>query len=377
MNHKLLVSGLLAVVFFSLASAQAQNNGGGSSGVDKNAAAATGTGAGAHFDQTLNEQVGSMRFIGKVVVAGGQLPWDPIPVVVNCDGKVKYYTLTDKKGGFGISASSRESEGVRSARDPKHVDPSQFVGCKVSAVLEGFQSTVVTIANGSIMDSPDLGTITLSQDARATGSVVSATIATAQPEALKELEKAQADEINRNFGSAKKHLQRALSIDPKIAEAWYHLGKLEEKDKPQEALEAFKKSAACDPKYIPPYEHIAALAATQQRWQDVADAANHALELNPAGTPQIWYFSAVGNYNIGANGLAETSALNALAMDPNHIAAPKTEDQLAVILAKRGAYAEALEHLRHYLVYASAGSEADLVKQQIAQLEKVLPKSAK
>jgi hypothetical protein len=64
-------------------------------------------------------------------------------------------------------------------------------------------------------------------------------------------------------------------------------------------------------------------------------------------------------------------------MDPNHLAAPKTEDQLAVILAKRGAYAEALAHLRHYLVYASTGSEAELVKQQIAQLEKVLPKDSK
>jgi tetratricopeptide (TPR) repeat protein len=231
--------------------------------------------------------------------------------------------------------------------------------------------------NGSIMDSPDLGTITLSQDARATGSVVSATIATAQPEALKELEKAQADEINKNFGSAKKHLQKAISIDPKIAEAWYHLGKIEEKDKPQEALEAFRKSAACDPKYIPPYERIAALEAAQQKWQEVADAANHALQLNPAGTPQIWYYSAVGNYNIDANGQAETSALNALAMDPNHLAAPKTEDQLAVILARRGAYAEALEHLRNCQTYIHSGADADLIKLQIAQLEKVLSKDAK
>jgi tetratricopeptide (TPR) repeat protein len=375
MNLKLLVAGLLTVTFLPMANLQAQNTAAGGS-ADWNPAAMTGTGSGAQFDQVFNQQVGSMRFVGKVVVAGGQLPWDPIPVVVNCDGKVKYYTLTDKKGGFGIESSARESEATRSARDPKHVNPAEFVGCKVSAVLEGFQSTTVTIMNGSIMDNPDIGTITLSQDARATGSVVSATIATAQPEALKEMEKAQADEMNKSFGSAKKHLQKAVSIDPKIAEAWYHLGKLEEKDKPQEALEAFKKSAACDPKYIPPYEHIASLAATQQRWQDVADAANHALELNPAGTPQIWYFSAVGNYNIGANGLAETSALNALAMDPNHLAAPKTEDQLAVILAKRGAYAEALAHLRHYLVYASAGPEADLVKQQIAQLEKVVSKTA-
>jgi tetratricopeptide (TPR) repeat protein len=376
MNHKLLASGLLTLALFSLASVEAQNSGG-ASGADKNPEAMTGTGAGAHFDQTLNQQVGSIRFVGKVVVAGGQLPWDPIPVVINCNGQTRAYTFADKKGQFNIQPSPMESEAVRSARDPKHVNPAEFVGCKVSAVLEGFQSTTVTIMNGSIMDSPDLGTITLSQDARATGSVVSATIATAQPEALKELEKAQADEINKNFGSAKKHLQKAISIDPKIAEAWYHLGKIEEKDKPQEALEAFRKSAACDPKYIPPYERIAALEAAQQKWQEVADAANHALQLNPAGTPQIWYYSAVGNYNIDANGQAETSALNALAMDPNHLAAPKTEDQLAVILARRGAYAEALEHLRNCQTYIHSGADADLIKLQIAQLEKVLSKDAK
>jgi tetratricopeptide (TPR) repeat protein len=203
--------------------------------------------------------------------------------------------------------------------------------------------------------------------------------------------------MDKNFGSAKKHLQKAVSIDPQLAEAWYHLGKLEEKDKPQDALNAFNKAAQADPKYIPPYQYIAAVSAEQaadpkftspdpkiptpaaikKKWQDVVDATNHALQLNPAGSPAIWYFSALGNYSVGDKDLAETAALNALSMDPDHKAAPKTEDELAVIQAARGKYKEALGHLRNCLTYLPPGPEADLVKKQVAQLEKVVPPTAK
>jgi tetratricopeptide (TPR) repeat protein len=243
------------------------------------------------------------------------------------------------------------------------------------------------------MDNPDIGTITLRQDPRATGSIVSTTLASAPGDALKELERAQADEMDKNFGSAKKHLQKAVSIDPQLAEAWYHLGKLEEKDKPQDALNAFNKAAAPDPKYIPPYEHIAAISAGQaadpkftspdpkiptpaaikKKWQDVVDATNHALQLNPAGSPAIWYFNALGNVNIGDKELAETSALQALSLDPGHKAAPKTEQLLAVIQAGRGKYADALGHLRNCLTYLPPGADIDLVKKQVAQLEKIVP----
>jgi tetratricopeptide (TPR) repeat protein len=104
-------------------------------------------------------------------------------------------------------------------------------------------------------------------------------------------------------------------------------------------------------------------------------ATGKALELDPTGTPQIWYFNAVGNLNLGAKDVAETSAEKALAMDPSHLA-PNTEQLLAVILAGRGEYAAALMHLRNCLTYTPAGPNADVMKQQVAQLEKVVPQSA-
>jgi hypothetical protein len=370
MKLNLLFTGILTTFCMAWGNLQAA-----AQSADNNPAATSGLGTDANFAQTLNQQVGGMRFVGKVVVAAGKLPWDPIPVAVICDGKTRLNTVTDRKGEFNIQASARASEAVETKRDPKRVSPAEFVGCKVRAILDGFDSTTVTIANGSIMDSPDLGTITLRQNELAKGTTLSSTTASAPAEALKEFEKAHGDALDKHVDSARRHLQKAVSIDPQFAEAWYQLGKLEETDKPQDALTAYTKAAETDAKFISPYERIAAVAAVQKRWQDVVDATEHALQLNPAGTPQIWYFSAVGNYNLGHANVAETNAETSLSMDPSHVA-PNTEQLLAVIQAGRGDYRDALDHLRHCLTYTAPGPNADLMKQQVAQLEKVVPQKA-
>jgi tetratricopeptide (TPR) repeat protein len=231
----------------------------------------------------------------------------------------------------------------------------------------------VTIANRTIEDDPSIGTIMLTRDERAAGSSVSWTTESAPPDALKEFEKAHNEDLEKHFDSARHHLQKAVSIDPKFAEAWYHLGQVEQlENSAQEALSAYEKAAAADPSYIPPYEPIAELSALQKNWQAVVDATNQALKLDPAGTPQIWYFNAVGNLNLGNRKQAETSAETSLSMDPSH-RAPNTEQLLAVILAGRGDYSGALEHLRHCLTYMPPGPNLDVVRQQIAQLEKVVP----
>jgi hypothetical protein len=56
-------------------------------------------------------------------------------------------------------------------------------------------------------------------------------------------------------------------------------------------------------------------------------------------------------------------------VDPSHVA-PNTEQLLAVVLARRGDYAGAIEHLKSNLTYTPPGPNAALIKQQIAELEK-------
>jgi len=371
MKIQLLIAAILSLSCVSLTGMQAQISPSTGSNAGGPESAST-VGKDARFGQLMNQQTGSMQFFGKVAMVAGKLPWDPIPVVVTCGDTARYNTVADAKGGFYIVSANRSSELSPEKKDPNHAAPSELVGCSVSAVVDGFTSTRLTIANRTLEDDPSLGTITLTRDERSSGSSVSLTTESAPADALKEFDKAHSDDLEKHFDSARHHLQKAVSIDPKFAEAWYHLGQLEEKDNPQDALAAYEKAAAADPSYISPYEPIAELSALQKNWQAVTDATNQALKLNPAGTPQIWYFNAVGNLNLGNRQQAETSAESSLSMDPSH-RAPNTEQLLAVMLAGRGEYAGALEHLRHCLTYMPPGPNVDVVKQQIAQLEKVVP----
>ena len=374
MTRKLSAIVLLALVFSLSANAQicTKDN----APASPNTEAISGIGQYANLTQTASHQHGSIYFVGKVVVEGGQLPWDAIPVVVNCNGATRYHTQTDSKGSFRIelAATSREVAGAKP--DPNNLAPVQLAGCQVRADLEGFQSSKVTIANSTILGNPDIGTISLHIEEGATGSAISTTTASAPKDALKDFDKAHVEEIANHPESAQKDLEKAVRVDPQFAEAWYQLGKIEEAAKPQDAMNAFSKAAAADPFFISPYQHIAALSAQQKKWRDVVDATGHALKLDPDGTPQLWYLNAVGNYNLGHTDVAETSARTSLAMDPSH-EAPNTEQLLAVMLAARRDYPGALEHLRNCLTYMPPGPNADMIKQQVAQLEKIVTKASK
>lgn len=376
MKFKLFIAGFAEIALSAAVFAQAGGGAAaaGAANATKGPEMTSGVGKYANFDQELAHQHGGMYFSGKVAVDGGTLPWDPIPVVVDCDGVVKYNTQTDVKGGFTIESAGRitTTSEIAPQVGAKPASASQFVGCQVKASLAGFRSSVVTIANGSIMDNPDIGIITLHLDEHASGYGVSPTTTTASKDALKKFDKARTESTSNNLDSAQHDLEKAVQIDPKFAEAWYQLGKLQQKTKPQDALASFEKAVAADPQFVPPYEPIAELAATQKKWQEVTDAADHYLKLDPAGTAQIWYYSAVGNFNLGKRDVAEESAKKALAMDPRHLQAPNTEQLLAVILASQGELTDALNHLRNCLTYTPAGPNADLMKQQIAQLEKAI-----
>ena len=309
-------------------------------------------------------------FGGKVAVAGGTLPWDPIAVTVNCSGTDKYTVDADAKGQFVI-APTVPAGSAPSAPDSRPHFSSELIGCTVSAFLPGFDSSTVTIANRNLHDSPDIGVITLKPEFGAEGAALSSTTAAAPKEAMKNFEKARADWFDKKPDRAQKDLEKAVQIYPQFAEAWYQLGKLQQSAKSPDAAASFNKAVAADPKFAAPYEHLAQIAAVSQKWDDLLSATSHELELNPRGTTWAWYYNAVANYNLGKKDAAEASAKKALAMDPQHTV-PYTEQLLAVLLAGHGDYAGALEHLRNALTYIPPGPSADLIKQQISQLEGAL-----
>ena len=355
---------ITAALLLVATSIYAQTNPGGTADPELS----SGFGKKANYDQLQGHQHGSMAFVGKVAVVGGPLPWDPIPVVVLCNGQTRYNTRADLKGLFRIEAEAASSEVAPGAPNAKRMVPADLIGCNVRAALEGFSSSAVTIANRNMLDDPNIGTITLKREDTSAGAAVSTTTASAPKDATKAFEKARTELLDGKADRAQKDLEKAVQVYPQFAEAWYQLGRIQEVSKKGDAEGSYTKAIAADPKFVLPYQQLAPMAAQAGKWKELVEYTSHELELNPRGNPQTWYYNALGNVKTGKMDVAEVSAEKALAMDPLHTA-PNTEQLLAVILVSKRDYAGALKHLRSSLTYVPPGPNADVIKQQVAQLE--------
>jgi tetratricopeptide (TPR) repeat protein len=309
--------------------------------------------------------------LGKLAVEGGHLPWRPLLVSVDCKGTVVNSTQTDLQGRFVIMFTNTHGM-PGTPQDAQRQMETQYEGCTVQGVLAGFRSSAVTITQRNLRDEPNLSPIMLSPEGRESGTEVSSTSATAPGNAMKAFEKARSEWLEQKTEAAQRDLEKAVALYPAFAEAWMQLGSIQETSDAKAARESFSKALAADPKYILPYEQLAALAAREEKWADTVANTTHALQLDPAGTPQIWYYDALANFQLGKTDESQVSAQKALAIDPRH-SVPNTEQLLAVILARKGDYAGALEHLRNCLTYLPPGANTDMVKQQIAQLAPKVP----
>jgi Tfp pilus assembly protein PilF len=318
-------------------------------------------------DMTNQARAGG-ALLGKMAVEGEPLPWEPLLITVTCSGKVIYTTQSDAKGNFGIVGLTVPGDASKQGDSERQME-TKLEGCLVQGDVPGFHSTTITLTQHNLRDDPNLGTIMISRIGRDLATTVSSTTDTAPPNAIKSFEKARAKMIERDPDGAQKELQKTVQVDPKFAEAWLQLGKLQETSDPKAAGNSFAKAAAADPEFVLPYEQLAVLAAQSSNWPEVLDNTNHVIQLYPEGTPEVWYMNALANYQLGKPDIAEASANKSLALDPRHTV-QNTEQLLAVILAGKGDYVDAIEHLQSCLKYVPPGPNADLLKQQIAQLAK-------
>ncbi len=311
--------------------------------------------------------------LGKLVLEGEPLPWQPMLVSVDCKGSIVNLTQTDLQGKFVITfTTTHGTPGAPS--DAQRQMETQYEGCIVRGSVAGFRSSAVTITVHSLRDDPNIGTITLSPEGRGGGTELSTTSQAAPSNAMKAFEKAREEWLAQNADGAEKNLKKAVQAYPAFAQAWLQLGELQETSDPQAARNSFSQALTADPKFVLPYEQLAALAVQGEKFQEALDNTNRALELDPAGTPQLWYYDALAKFQLGKTDEANVSASKGLAIDPRH-SVPNTEQLLAVILARKADYAAAVQHLKNCLTYLPAGPQADLVKQQIAQLETKVPAS--
>ena len=306
--------------------------------------------------------------LGKLSVEGETLPWEPLLVNVTCNGKLAYTTETDAKGNFGIVSVTLPGALGKQGDSQRQME-THFEGCLVQGAVPGFRSTTITITRRMLVDQPVIGAITLSRIGSDAPTTLSRTTETASPKAIKSFEKARGEMLQHDSDGAQRDLKKAVQTDPGFAEAWLQLGKLQQASAPQAARDSFSKALAADPKFVIPYQQLAFLAAQSGDWKEVTDDTNHVAELLPEGTAESWYLNALANYQLAKPDVAEASAVKSLALDPKH-SILNTEQLLAVILAGKGDFSGALEHLRSSLAYVPPGPNSDLLKQQIAQLER-------
>jgi tetratricopeptide (TPR) repeat protein len=334
-----------------------------------------------------------LYFSGKVVLEDGTPPPDPVTIERVCGSVPRAEAYTDSKGRFDFQmgqeigvmqdASQASMSGPGGLPSPPQYPVNtpnanfnrggadyRLMGCELRASLPGYRSDTINLSGRRAFDNPNVGTIVLHRLSNVEGSVISMTSLAAPKDARKAYEKAR-EELKKNKpAAAEKHLLKAVSLYPKYAAAWFQLGWIQQHHKDlAQARESYAKALAADAKFITPYLPLTEMAAVGQDWQAVADLTGRAVHLDPVDYPQMYFYNAAANFNLGRLDAAAKSAQAGKKLDTAR-RYPKLDELFALILARQKDYSGALEHLRAYLEFAPAG-DVQRIKNQIAELERL------
>lgn len=241
---------------------------------------------------------------GKVRLDDGSVPSEPIRIERYCRGTAVIEDHTDSKGRFSFQLGgnlfsttldtslqavpvpgnptmrTRSAEGTDDwVFDGSGSAPQSLKGCVLRAVLFGYRSELIPLHNREVLQSPDVGVITLHKIEGATpdglesmpGRSTSPTSRDAPKQArklyAKGLKAIAEDASRRNLDKAEKALDKAVTVFPRFAAAWTALGEVRDKaGNVDGARDAFAAGIASDPDYMPPYERLIRLEMRQQEW---------------------------------------------------------------------------------------------------------------
>lgn len=331
---------------------------------------------------------------GKVMLDDGTPPPEPVTIERVCGASRVPEAYTDSKGRFSfevgraqnvmrdasISTNDTDPFSATSGQDPMGGSTGQtgssrfasqrLMGCDLVAVLTGFRSESVNLSSRRVMDNPDVGTIVLHRLGNVQGNTISATSLEAPKDAKKAYEKGLDSIKKQKWAEAQQNLEKAVGIYPKYAAAWYELGVAQVRQNNIAAAEtSFNKSIEADPKFLKPYLPMTGIAVQQRKWEQVADYSDKLLKLDPVDFPQAFLYNAIANAALKKYDTSEQSAREALKLDTRH-QFPYAEYVLGVSLANRHDYAGALQMMKSYLERVPSAPNAEVIKNQILQLEK-------
>ena len=399
--------GLAIAVALTSPPAKGQRAGGagGGGGVGGGAGGGVGAGAGRTTTPTTpgtnspsTADLGSraMYLSGRVQMDDGTPPPQSVTIERVCGGYRKAEAYTDSKGRFSFQFGQEQGITEDASYDgfnpsgpnagaPRSTSPAgtntrpatgalsgnRLSGCEIAAVLAGYRSDSVSLSGRRTLDNPDVGTIVLHRLANVEGSSISVTTLQAPKDARKAYDRAREALRKDKTADAQKDLEKATSLYPQFAAAWYDLGVLQEKsNNAAEARKCYSQAIAADPKFVSPYLPLAVLSGGDKNWQEMADTTSRLIKLDPVDFPEAYYYNAAANYNLSKIDVAEASAREALKLDTAH-RFPKVEHILGLILYQKNDYAGAAEQMRKYLIDAPNAPDVQQVKTQLAELERL------
>jgi hypothetical protein len=253
------------------------------------------------------------------------------------------------------------------------VDPMRTRACVIRATHAGYESSSIDISalNGYLDINVNLPPIVITSatiDPYAILISESKVPRRAVPKckaAMKALDAGDSSEARVQF-------QAAVEAEPKFALGWHALGVLSEyKGMSQEARQAYERAIQSDPRLLPAYMTLLRLCIKLKDWESAAKTADMLIKADKKQDyPDIYLHRAVALY--GAKNLdeAETSAQEALLLDPYH-QRPRTEYVLGRILEAKGDLSGAREHMLRYLELDKNAPDAELIRKHLELLGSV------
>ena len=154
------------------------------------------------------------------------------------------------------------------------------------------------------------------------------------------------------------------------------MGRLKMTQDATAAQKLLQKAVAADPKYAPPYVELSFLAMRAHDWAGALDLTARALAFDSSSYPQLFYFSAVANANIGNFDEAERQARDAVRIDHDR-RFPKALQLLGFLLERKGDLQGAAEQMRGFLATSPSDEDAQVIKTELAALQTRLRASNK
>ena len=104
----------------------------------------------------------------------------------------------------------------------------------------------------------------------------------------------------KDFAGEKAALQRAIQLNPNLAEAQNQMGYLADRDGDLAQAEGyFRVAVRVSPSYVVAWINLAATLASEAKWQDAKEALGHALEIDPDNAQARQLSRALADSNPG------------------------------------------------------------------------------